>query len=222
MEMALQSSAFILLLILLRPWMKRAVSAQFRYALWLIPAIRLLIPLSMSSPVSIWRFTQMKSPAMLNGAATVPQHIVSPGAMNTITQTTEKGLNMLMPSSGTATATAPSALWQPSVAQIAVGVWMLGIAIALAWLLINNYRLRKATGMCGRLFSLGLPLPVYVVDKLPSPCLVGLFRPRILLNQAAIQSQEMLDMVLLHELTHWNRKDHFWTVLRAIINCLWW
>ena len=50
LEMALQSSAFILLLLVLRPWMKRALSARMRYALWLLPMVRLSVPFSIKVP----------------------------------------------------------------------------------------------------------------------------------------------------------------------------
>ena len=55
LEMTLQSGLFILLLLALRPFLKKRLPALSRYALWGIPALRLMIPLSFKSMLGLWQ-----------------------------------------------------------------------------------------------------------------------------------------------------------------------
>lgn len=59
-------------------------------------------------------------------------------------------------------------------------------------------------------------IPVYMTDHLRSPCLHGVLKPRIVLpgDLTAIADSRQLSHILLHELTHYKRKD-LW------INSLW-
>ncbi len=222
-DMGLQGSAFILLLMILRPWMKKAVSARFRYALWVIPALRLLVPLSLESPLSLWRFGRFQQMRAALGHAAVQRSAAVAGEAMV-----HKAVAQPLAGSGPTAAGAlpdapPTAFrWQANIPAILMMVWMVGILLAFAWLLVSNYRFHRAAQPRMRLRKLGAPLPVFLADNLPSPCLVGVLKPRILLNKASVRSEEMMNMVLCHELTHWRRRDHLWTLLRAIAACVWW
>ena len=105
--------------------------------------------------------------------------------------------------------------------SVLLAVWALGALAALCWLAVHNLRFQRRIRRA-RPLSGGAPLPMYLVPGLPSPCLYGVLRPRILLNEAAIRTPEVLHMVLTHELTHWRRRDHLFTWMRAVVCCLWW
>ena len=106
--------------------------------------------------------------------------------------------------------------------QIALWLWLVGAVVMLSWMLMTNYRFYRLTRKSKQMMSFGFPLPVYLMESLASPCLVGVLKPRILLNRASIRSQEMLDMVLLQEMTHFQHRDNLWTTLRTLLLCLWW
>lgn len=222
-DMALQGSAFILLLMILRPWMKKAVSARFRYALWVIPALRLLVPLSLESPISLWRFGRFQQMRAALGPAAV-QRTAAVASKAMVHKAVVQPLASSGPTAAGALPDAPPAAfhWQATIPTILMMVWMVGVLLAFAWLLVSNYRFHQAAQPRMRLWKLGAPLPVFLADNLPSPCLVGVLKPRILLNKASVRSEEMMNMVLCHELTHWRRRDHLWTLLRAIVVCVWW
>ena len=65
-------------------------------------------------------------------------------------------------------------------------------------------------------------MPVYLVKSLPSPCLAGVLRPRIYINEQALASDVVLQMTLRHELTHYRRLDHLWNVVRGVLLTLYW
>ena len=53
---------------------------------------------------------------------------------------------------------------------------------------------------------------LFRVVGLSSPCLVGLFRPAVLLPQE--MPAEALSWALAHELTHWRRRDLWYQLLQ--------
>ena len=67
------------------------------------------------------------------------------------------------------------------------------------------------------------PLPVYLAEGLPSPCLFGLFRPAVYVTPGAAADPDILRHVLAHEYTHFRHGDHIWNVLRGAALALhWW
>lgn len=222
-EMVLQSSLFVLLLMVFRPLLKKTLSARTHFTLWLFPMIRLLVPVSVKSTLSLWKY--MVSEGVLPIAVkTISSHttattIANQPLANTLLQqsqhtvVTEPLLTM---------AAADKFQWQTMLPTLGLCIWILGAAIAIGWMVIINYRFGRNIRGAKRLFTNGLPLPVCLSENLSSPCLSGVLRPCIVLNSASLKSESVLDMVLLHELTHWRRKDHVWTTMRNTLLCVWW
>jgi len=68
--------------------------------------------------------------------------------------------------------------------------------------------------------NLSLPVPLHLCQSEGSPCVAGLMHPVIYLPQDSSDwSEETLRMVLLHELSHFVRRD-LWTSLTARLACL--
>lgn len=64
-------------------------------------------------------------------------------------------------------------------------------------------------------------LPLRAVPGLPSPMLVGILFPVVCLPDPSL-SQDHLRMILLHELTHYKRKDLLLKWLALLVNALHW
>ena len=88
--------------------------------------------------------------------------------------------------------------------------------------MLANLSLRRRLKRARRLDGVDCPLPVYVSDALPSPCLCGALRPRIYVTPAALGSPDRLRHVLAHELTHRRHLDHWWALLRCALLCAYW
>lgn len=211
LEMTLQSGAFILLMLLIRPWMKKRLSARLRYALWLLPFARLCLPVSLHSALSLWRYAQPRATAVMGGA---PAAALPPAA---------PAVPSMVSAVQTAYTEAPMTLKTPglSVVELLPILWAAGAACALMLMAYTNIRFLRAAKGAEQVAQRG-KLPVLLVKGIPSPCLAGLVRPRIYINEKALVSREMLDMVLLHETTHHQHKDHLWTLARALMACIWW
>ena len=67
----------------------------------------------------------------------------------------------------------------------------------------------------------GFRTPVYLVEGLASPCLCGLLRPAIYINEQSLVPGR-LEHILAHEQTHLRHGDHLWALLRMACLCVYW
>lgn len=212
-EMTLQSGIFILLLILLRPFLKRKLPAASRYALWAIPALRLTIPLSFKTVLGLWQ--HVPAPRLPLTARTAPLDLAP--AVTPFQETATAAL----PGTGSGMAAFAQA-WIPSVASILTILWITGSLVMLIAFIRVNLRFFRGVRGAVEVGGIDSPLPVMLVTRDISPCLAGLIRPRILLPGHVLASPELTQMVILHEVTHYRHKDHLFTPLRSLLLILWW
>lgn len=209
-EWAVTSSVLILVVLLLRQCLKGRVSLRLQYALWALVLVRLLLPVSLGhTPVSV-----------LNAVDPI-----------TSTQTVEREVQQF-PTVSVSTPTLSPAESQEQVspeetplspAQILHGVWLAGgVAVAL-WLVGVNVRFARTLRRSRRPLAVGgCPLPVYVSQAIPTPCLFGLVRPCIYVTPLTAADETLLRHTLAHELTHFRHRDHLWAVLRGLCLALHW
>lgn len=65
----------------------------------------------------------------------------------------------------------------------------------------------------------GGPLPVYLVEGLPSPCLYG---RTVYITPKLSADERQLVHVLTHEYCHYRQKDYIWSLLRSICLIVYW
>lgn len=209
----LQATAIMAALAALRPLLKRVLSPAARCALWALPTLRLLLPFQLRTPFSLMAPAQSAASGI---AAAAAQPVEAPSWLGS-------GIG-LEPTEALApvlegTAAAPSG---PSLGSLLLLLWLVGALVTGGVILWQNCRFYAAvTRLSQPMGSFG-GLHVFLVKGLPTPCLVGLFRPRICLNEAALSSDEVLEMTLLHELTHYRRRDHLWNGARGLVLTLYW
>jgi len=109
-----------------------------------------------------------------------------------------------------------------TLGQIATTVWLAGVAVMAVWFAVVNLRHIRMLRRNREKLDCESPIPVYVSEKVGSPCLVGLFRPAIYLTPECAASEETMRHVLTHERTHYAHKDHIWSVVRCICLCVYW
>ena len=220
-EVILTASVLILALILFRFLFRTAIPRRVQYALWALALVRLLVPVQLPAlpVVSVLDVSQQAGQqltAVLEGPVEVPaQPAAEQIPDNTQTQVIED-----IPTAGETSTTLPASTLSP--AQVLDVVWKVGMAAMAAFFLTVNLRFRLRLKKSRVPFPVeGCPLPVYLSDRLSSPCLVGLVRPAIYLTPAAVQS-DRLDYVLLHERTHAKHLDPLWALLRCLCLTVYW
>jgi beta-lactamase regulating signal transducer with metallopeptidase domain len=64
------------------------------------------------------------------------------------------------------------------------------------------------------------PVPVYFTDPVPGACLVGVFRPYIVLP--VMTAPQDVVTVLTHEICHLKNRDHIWNIFRLLCCIIHW
>ena len=232
-EILLTSSALILALLALRQLFRRTVSRRMQYALWLLVLVRLLVPvnvgtlahnvLSAAAPVQTVVEERLDTPVLYvqDGTERRPAQLL-PGK--------ESQGEPLSPPSDAAQSppadeyyTVTPTYRTVTLSEALTYVWYAGMAGVGAWFLFTNLRFARALRKARTPYRVeGCRYPVYLVSALPSPCLFGVLRPAVYLNEKALQSPDALRFVLAHEQTHARHLDPLWSLLRGVCLTVYW
>jgi len=229
----------------------RQLTPRWRCLLWMLVAVRLLLPLSLSSDFSVFNLMP----------AWAPPESVRPGITASLPASVASGQNprfakpegaetiidqRLVPSKKLPTADihAPAAA-NPAVQRArawGVGifaVWLAGTLLLVGRVMVSSLRLwRRAMrwqpvrepgaiaalqDCCTRL-RLSHPPALCESLEFGSPALHGLFRPRLLLPKGFTARFSPLELrfVLLHELAHLKRRDLLMNWIAALLQAVHW
>ena len=201
LNMSIAAGWLILAVIALRLLLRRAPK-RFRLLLWAVVGLRLALPWSIESALSL-----------IPSAQTLPEGIMLERAP--VLDTGISALNGAINPGFTAAFTPElgvSANPLQVLLPIAAAFWMLGAAAMLLWALVSWLRLRKRVREAVRLEE-----NVYECE-IASPFVLGLFRPRIYLPFSLENGER--ELVLAHERAHITSGDHIikplgWLLLAA-------
>ena len=232
-EILLTSSVLILALLALRRLFRRTISRRMQYTLWALVLVRLLVPLnvgtlahnvlSAAEPVQTAVEKRLETPVlyMQDGTERHPAQLLSGEE--------SQGDPQSPPSDAAQSAPADEySIVTPTYRAVALSealtyVWYAGMLIVGAWFLFTNLRFARALRKARTPYSVeGCRYPVYLVSALPSPCLFGVLRPAVYLNEKALQSPDALRFVLAHEQTHARHLDPLWSLLRGVCLTVYW
>ena len=221
LEVLVSSSVLIAALTVLRFFLRGKISARLQYALWLLAALRLLLPVSLfSSSVSVMNavseeaFSQtpfvFEQTDASQWTAANAQPIQESTVVDDFVQEEAK----------------PAAQAQKSLSagKVFYLVWAAGSVLTLGFIVTQNLRAAKRLKKSRVLLDVpDAEIPVYRTDELATPCLFGLVHPAIYLTKSAFDENGNADaFVLRHELTHYRRRDHIWCALRLFCTAAYW
>ena len=201
LNMSIAAGWLILAVIALRLLLRRAPK-RFRLLLWAVVGLRLALPWSIESALSLIPSAQTlpegimleRAPALDTGVSAL-NGAINPGFTAAFTPELGASANPLQ-----------------VLLPIAAALWMLGAAAMLLWALVSWLRLRKRVREAVRLEG-----NVYECE-IASPFVLGLFRPRIYLPFSLENGER--ELVLAHERAHITAGDHIikplgWLLLAA-------
>lgn len=193
----------ILAVILLRLVLKRAPKS-IRPWLWALVAVRLVCPSFGESPLSL-----------LPSAETVPQAALARDAL-----TVHSGVAAFNAAVNEQlvdyyeTTSLPAGHTRSFVLICAV-IWLAGMALMAAWALVSWLRLRRRVAE-----AVPEGNGVWICDRIDSPFLLGVFRPRIYLPVGLDGASR--EYVLAHERVHIRRRDHLVKPLGLLLLTVYW
>ena len=204
-NMSISASWLILAVLILRLVLKKAPK-WVNVLLWGIVALRLMLPFSIESAVSLIPSAETVSPAAV-------QFDPAP----TITSGVSVIDNAVNPSLSEHFAAVPTASVNPLYVwtEIAGWVWLIGLGAMLLYALVSYLRLRRRV-------SVSLPIQdhIYLCDAISSPFILGVVKPRIYLPSGLDEVQRQ--NVLAHEQAHLARRDHWWKPLGFLLLTIHW
>lgn len=108
------------------------------------------------------------------------------------------------------------------LASLLRAVWLGGGVILGAWFVATNLLFAQKLRKNRTAMQTASPLPVYLCDKVDTPCLFGLFRPAIYLTSDVASDARTMRHAVEHEMTHYRHKDHIWAILRCVCLAVHW
>ena len=205
LNLSISASWLVLVVLALRLVLKRAPK-WVNVLLWGMVALRLMLPFSIESALSL-----------IPSAETLSPETVRFDPAPTITSGVEFIDNAVNPSLSESFAAAPLASVNPLYVwtYLAGWVWLIGLAAMIAYVLVSYLRLRRRVSA-----SIRLRENIYVCDEVASPFILGIVRPRIYLPSALDETQR--GSVLSHERAHLARRDHWWKPLGYALLAVYW
>lgn len=189
-NMGVAASMLILAVILLRLILKSSPK-WIRYVLWLLVALRLVIPFSFESPLSL---------------------IPNAQAINSTTQTSTSYVSSLVNSDSFQTM--QSAVYLPDneikIITILSYIWIVGVGAMLIYMLFSYLHLRFKVRE-----SIVIKDNILVCDRISSPFVFGIIKPCIYLPSDL--SEEEKSYVIAHEQAHIKHHDNLWKPLGYLI-----
>ena len=234
LQISITMAAVIGALLLLVPVWQKRYSAKWRKAIWLIIAVRLLVPFSIelpSVPVQInvdlhetVMFSSQSVPTDTTPVPAIPSQIETPDnvtvstAVNTVTPaiTTEEALVL---DRGT----------------VLFAFWLIGILVFILYhavqyrrfygkIMVSAKPLEDSAELLERAGA-GMGLMHYpnvlISGGVQSPMLIGFRKPAIVLPYKLYGENELV-MILRHELTHYKQHDLWYKLILLCANALHW
>lgn len=203
-NMSVTASWLVLAVLVLRVFLKKAPKSV-RCVLWALVGIRLICPFSVESAISLMPSTQ-----------TVPDSIISGPSFDI--QTGVAGVDMRVNNylgdryfEGV---TVPAGTGSNIMAVLAM-IWTAGILVMLIYTLVSYVKLHRKVNE-----AVEFQDNIWFCDRIATPFILGVFRPRIFLPSAISESD--MPYVIAHEKAHLKRHDHWWKPLGFALLSVYW
>ena len=205
LNLSISASWLVLAVLVLRLVSKRSPK-WMNVLLWGIVALRLVLPFSVESALSL-----------IPSAETVSPAVVQFDPAPTITSGVSIIDNAVNPSLSEHFAAVPTMSVNPLYVwtEIAGWVWLIGLGAMLLYALVSYLRLRRRVSV-----SLCVRENIYLCDAISSPFILGVVKPRIYLPSGLDEVQRQ--NVLSHEQAHLARRDHWWKPLGFALLAVYW
>ena len=220
-NMSLTASVVILAVLAVRLLLRRAPKV-FAYALWAVVLFRLLCPVSVTSAVSL--MGALGAPAQERTQRTsAVEYVPADRIRGTAPAVTQLPQTPLPAETGGAVNAAPADTAPEAVPATSFNepvfiltlIWLAGMVLLLAYSLVSLLRLRRRLVGTVRLRD-----NIYLADHIPSPFVMGLFRPKIYLPSTLTETER--GYILRHEQYHLRRRDHLVKFLSFLALCIHW
>lgn len=204
LNISIAAGWFVLAVVLLRLLLKRAPKWT-HVLLWGLVAVRLVLPFSFESALSLIPSAETIPPSVLTGPSFDVQTGIPP---------VDNQVNDYLGDHYFEGVTQPTAHGAQVVSLLTV-LWLVGIVLMAVYCGFSYLRLRRQVATAVREQD-----NIYRSEFARTPFVLGLLRPRIYLPTAV--AAENVPYVIAHEQAHIQRKDHWWKPLGFLLLSIHW
>lgn len=199
------TAGYLILAVLLLRLLLRRVPKDLLLWLWVPVGLRLILPVSLRSALSL-----------IPRAKPIPMDIAySPApAIDSGIPVIDRAVNPVITENLTPVVTASVNPMQ-IVLAIAANLWLAGMVVMLLYAAVSYYRLSRKCAV-----SMHLQGKLYLCDNIHTPFVLGIINPKIYLPSD--MAPENQSYVLKHEAAHLSHRDHWWKPLGFLLLCVYW
>ena len=199
------TAGYLILAALLLRLLLRRVPKDLLLWLWVPVGLRLILPVSAKSALSL-----------IPRAKPIPMDIAySPApAIDSGIPVIDRAVNPVITENLTPVVTASVNPMQIVLAIISA-LWLTGMVVMLLYAAVSYYRLSRKCAV-----SMHLQGKLYLCDNIPTPFVLGIINPKIYLPSD--MAPENQSYVLKHEAAHLRHRDHWWKPLGFLLLCVYW
>ena len=222
------SGALLLLLILgLKPLYKNKFSKRWQYYIWIVVALRFLLPFTPDNAIVGSLFEKIDTVAITNEIPTSPNVPVPADTGNSKAEPTQTNREITT-----------AAMREPFNKYVCL--FFIWSALALVLFVrkvtvyqgfiqyikagnkeVSDIKILNLLSDCEEKLNIKTRVELSCNPLIASPMLIGFFRPRIILPVGELEDKE-LSYIFVHELTHYKQRDMFYKWLIQIIVCVHW
>ena len=222
------SGALLLLLILgLKPLYKNKFSKRWQYYIWIVVALRLLLPFTPDTTIIGSLFEKFDTTAITNEIPTNPNVPVPADTGNSKAEPIQTNREITT-----------AAMREPFNKYVCLFFIWSALALVLFVRKITVYqgfiqyikagnkevsdiKILNLLSDCEEKLNIKTRVELSCNPLIASPMLIGFFRPRIILPVGELEDKE-LSYIFVHELIHYKQRDMFYKWLIQIVVCVHW
>ena len=222
------SGALLLLLILgLKPLYKNKFSKRWQYYIWIVVALRFLLPFTPDTTIVGSLFEKLDTAAITNEIPTSPNVPVPAGTGNNKAEPIQTNREITT-----------AAMREPFNKYVCL--FFIWSALALVLFVrkvtvyqgfiqyikagnkeVSDIKILNLLSDCEEKLNIKTRVELSCNPLIASPMLIGFFRPRIILPVGEWEDKE-LSYIFVHELIHYRQRDMFYKWLIQIVVCAHW
>ncbi|MBB6447852.1 M56 family metallopeptidase [Bacillus benzoevorans] len=248
-ETTMMASILVGLILIVKILLRNKLTPRWHYLLWMILIVRLMLPWSPDSSFSIYSIllngyesiTSVQSQPIsssenerlqettniLSGTKGITEE--EPSTFNAPQMIEESKNKMMIHDEKPKDESEPLSVYSIALTLWLTGVIGLGFITYLSNRRLQNYikqqpvitdeRTVRIFEKCKESMSIQRNIPLLLAGRIPSPTVLGFFRPRVLLtsDQIKLLNEQQLRHIFYHELAHIKRKD---VGMNWLIHCL--
>ncbi len=200
------TACWIVLAVIAFRFLFRKAPKWINCVLWGVVGLRLVLPFSFKSILSLIPSTQTITPN--------PESVGRPFIVNTGIDVLNSNINEYIGSHYYEGVTRPANNFVNTL-DIVSTIWLIGMAALIIYGMVSYVRLALRVRP-----SLNKEDSVYYCDNIDTPFILGIIKPKIYLPSYV--SDEQAAYVIAHEKAHLKRKDHWWKPLGFALLTVYW